>query len=85
MQPALVVLEAGSLGRGVEGTQAPAQLQLVETSRPAEPVAVDEELPHRTKPRRRRGASAESEPLILVETQESVPAPGDNPTASPPQ
>ena len=51
----------------------PPELQLVETSFSA-PVAppAEEELPHRTKPRRRRSQVMDSEPLKLVETQ-----PGD--------
>jgi hypothetical protein len=56
-------------------TDAPAQaeLQMVETSfsAPVEPPA-EEELPHRTKPRRRRSQAMDNEPLKLVETQ-----PGD--------
>jgi hypothetical protein len=42
------------------------------------PVAEEEELPRRTRPRRRRGTAAPSEPLQMVETQ-----PADNPQAPP--
>jgi hypothetical protein len=50
-----------------EAAQAP--LQLVETQ--AAPVApsTEDELPRRTKPRRRRSGAAQEEPLQLVETQ----------------
>jgi len=50
--------------------QAPA-LQLVETQADAPAIApvVEDELPRRTKPRRRRGGAAPDEPLKLVETQ----------------
>jgi ribonuclease E len=54
------------------GADAPAQpeLQMVETSFNAPAAApVEEELPHRTKPRRRRSQATDSEPLKLVETQ----------------
>jgi hypothetical protein len=44
-------------------------LQLVETQAEAIAVPADDELPRRTKPRRRRGGDAPSEPLKLVETQ----------------
>jgi hypothetical protein len=49
---------------------APQELQLVETSSSA-PVAapVEDDPPHRTKPRRRRSQLADAEPLKLVETQ----------------
>jgi len=49
---------------------APQELQLVETSSSA-PVAapVEDDLPHRTKPRRRRAQAMDAEPLKLVETQ----------------
>jgi hypothetical protein len=55
-------------------------LQIVETSSavPEAPV-LEDELPRRTKPRRRRGGAVESEPLMLVETQPGAPsAPGEN-------
>jgi len=58
-----------------ESAQAP--LQLVETQAEAAPPVQDEDLPRRTRPRRRRSVAVESEPLQLVET-ESPPA-GDNP------
>jgi hypothetical protein len=44
-------------------------LQLVETQVEAVPVPIEEELPRRTKPRRRRSSEVPSEPLKLVETQ----------------
>ncbi len=49
---------------------APNELQMVETSSSA-PVAapVEDDVPHRTKPRRRRAQAADAEPLKLVETQ----------------
>ena len=54
-----------------QGEAAPSALQLVETQAevvvPA-PVAEDE-LPRRTRPRRRRGGEIPNEPLKLVETQ----------------
>jgi hypothetical protein len=62
---------------------APSQLQLVETSAPVVMAPAEDELPHRTKPRRRRGTGGESGPLKLVETQageEAKPASPDNPT-----
>jgi ribonuclease E len=45
------------------------ELQLVETQLEARVSVVEDDLPRRTKPRRRRGGPAESEPLQLVETQ----------------
>ena len=48
-------------------------LQLVETQAAPATSPTDDELPHRTKPRRRRGAAPDAEPLKLVETQK----PGD--------
>lgn len=61
-----------------EAAQAP--LQLVETqAEVAPPVAEEEELPRRTRPRRRRSVAVENEPLQLVETQPS--STGDNPPA----
>ena len=51
------------------------QLQLVETQVEAAPLPVEDELPRRTKPRRRRSGSAEAEPLKLVETQASTESP----------
>jgi hypothetical protein len=52
-----------------ETPQEPA-LQLVETQASPQPVMGDD-LPQRTKPRRRRGSRSENEPLQLVETQPS--------------
>ena len=47
-------------------------LQLVETSAEIPPApAQEDELPRRTKPRRRRGGANASEPLMLVETKDS--------------
>ena len=55
---------------------APTELQLVETHVDTPPPVVeDEELPRRTKPRRRRGAQVENEPLMMVETQQPANAP----------
>lgn len=47
-----------------------APLQMVETqaAAPSTPE-VEDELPRRTKPRRRRGGAAQEEPLQMVETQ----------------
>jgi ribonuclease E len=59
------------------------ELQLVETQSeaPAIPEA-DDDLPRRTKPRRRRSASTEAEPLKLVETQPGAEAhPDSTPTS----
>ena len=52
----------------------PAPLQMVETQAETPPPAVEDELPRRTKPRRRRGGPQESGPLMMVETQQ-----GDTP------
>jgi hypothetical protein len=55
--------------------EAPQQtaLQLVETQADVPPpVALENELPRRTRPRRRRGSSAGNEPLQLVETDPSA-------------
>jgi hypothetical protein len=54
-----------------DGSSGEAQLQLVETqaAAPSEPPAVDDNLPRRTKPRRRRSGTIAEEPLQLVETQ----------------
>jgi len=60
---------------GEAATAAP--LQLVETQAEVAPPATEEDLPRRTKPRRRRSAPSESGPLQLVETQ-----PGAQPPAS---
>jgi pyruvate/2-oxoglutarate dehydrogenase complex dihydrolipoamide acyltransferase (E2) component len=54
----------------VDGEAAPAPLQIVETQAEAPAViAVDDEVPRRTRPRKRRGGEVASEPLKLVETQ----------------
>jgi hypothetical protein len=55
----------------------PQQLQLVETQAEAAPIATEDDLPRRTKPRRRRSQAAESEPLKLVETQPGTQMPQD--------
>ena len=48
----------------------PPALQLVETQAPTAQVApMEDDLPIRTKPRRRRGGPVADEPLKLVETQ----------------
>jgi hypothetical protein len=53
-----------------EATPQPTALQLVETQvEVAPPVVLEDELPRRTRPRRRRGSAEASEPLKLVETQ----------------
>jgi hypothetical protein len=52
----------------------PQGLQLVETQVEAAPVHAEDELPRRTKPRRRRSGAVEAEPLKLVETQAGVDA-----------
>lgn len=59
---------------------APPALELVETQAEPQPIAMDDALPHRTKPRRRRGSQSASEPLQLVETQPST----ENSSADPP-
>jgi hypothetical protein len=54
----------------------------VETAAPAvDASGPEDDLPRRTKPRRRRPASAANEPLLLVETQPGAEAP---PTDNPP-
>jgi hypothetical protein len=62
------------------GANEPASLELVETQAPTTPLPIEDSLPRRTKPRRRRGGSADSEPLMLVETQNDAPR-GDTPPA----
>lgn len=54
-----------------EAGAAPAQapLMLVETQAETPAPVVEDELPRRTKPRRRRNAQVQAEPLTLVETQ----------------
>jgi hypothetical protein len=58
---------------------AEAPLQLVETQAPAASIEVEDDLPRRTRPRRRRGGAVQDEPLQLVETQgpgaDGTPAP----------
>ena len=56
-------------GTGAEASSATPSLQLVETQAPTTAPIVEDELPRRTKPRRRRGAASQDEPLQLVETQ----------------
>jgi hypothetical protein len=61
-----------------EGGEAP--LQLVETQAATPAPAMEDELPRRTKPRRRPQSAAVNEPLQLVETQATAePAPPDAP------
>ena len=57
------------------------ELQLVETQLDAPVVqAVEDDLPRRTKPRRRHSMPMEAEPLKLVETQSTAETPRpDNP------
>ena len=50
-----------------DAVQAP--LMLVETQGETPAPVMEDELPRRTKPRRRRNAEAQAEPLTLVETQ----------------
>lgn len=65
----------------VAADSAPQDLQLVETQGQAVEVAgADQDLPRRTKPRRRRGGAAPAEPLQLVETQGDSPQGGDGTT-----
>ena len=59
------------------GTQ-DAPLQLVETQAAAIVAPIDDDFPRRTKPRRRRGGDAPSEPLKLVETQPGAEQRTDN-------
>jgi hypothetical protein len=61
------------------GDEAAAQpLQLVETQAAAPAASESEDdLPRRTRPRRRRGAPAESGPLQIVETQGDAAGSGD--------
>jgi hypothetical protein len=57
-------------------------LKLVETQAPVVPLQMEDELPRRTKPRRRRGSETSAEPLVLVETDKSVePGRGEVPPA----
>jgi hypothetical protein len=51
-------------------------LQIVETAAEASPaIAPDDELPRRTKPRRRRSVAVDSGPLQIVETQPGAETP----------
>lgn len=61
-----------------------AELQLVETQfeAPSVPEAEDD-LPHRTKPRRRRAGPTDAEPLKLVETQATAEAQRTDNTPTP--
>ena len=60
------------------------ELQLVETQGAAQAASPDEDLPRRTKPRRRRGGPVASEPLQMVETQGGdAQASGGDGTATP--
>jgi len=63
---------------GSEGGEA--HLELVETQSSAPSPSAEDDLPHRTKPRRRPSTSAVNEPLQLVETHgPTEPAPPDAP------
>jgi hypothetical protein len=53
-----------------------APLQLVETQAAPESLSLEDSLPKRTKPRRRRSSQLANEPLQIVETQSSVEASG---------
>jgi hypothetical protein len=66
-----------------ESASAPEPLQIVETAGAAvEPATFEDELPRRTKPRRRRSVAIESGPLQIIETEAGAEAtPSDNPTA----
>jgi hypothetical protein len=56
-------------GAETEASVGEAQLQMVETQAPTTAPVIEDELPRRTKPRRRRGGSTQEEPLQMVETQ----------------
>jgi len=57
-------------GADHEEAAATPSLQMVETQAPTMSAPpVDDELPRRTKPRRRRGGATQEEPLQMVETQ----------------
>jgi ribonuclease E len=58
----------------------PQQLKLVETQVEAPVAAAEDDLPRRTKPRRRRSQAADNEPLKLVETQPGTQSPQDGAT-----
>jgi hypothetical protein len=59
------------------------ELQLVETQVEAAPISTEDELPQRTKPRRRRSGPVEAEPLMLVETQANAEAQRTDGTPAP--
>jgi ribonuclease E len=62
---------------GGEGESAQPELQLVETQvEAAAAPPADDDLPRRTKPRRRRSQAVDSEPLQIVETQPGAPSDG---------
>ena len=63
-----------------DATQGEVALQLVETQAETPPLAAEDELPRRTKPRRRRGGPVEEAPLMLVETQGGTEQPDTPPT-----
>ncbi|HUL96365.1 MAG TPA: Rne/Rng family ribonuclease, partial [Usitatibacter sp.] len=63
------------------GAVQPQELQLVETQAAPSPVAMDDDQPRRTKPRRRRGGQAAAEPLQLVETRSEGEGSQDSPSA----
>src|SRR5205085_8010123 len=59
-----------------------ASLQMVETQVPVTSAPpVEDELPRRTKPRRRRGGAQQDEPLQLVETQPGTESHADGSSA----
>ena len=64
---------------GDTASNEPAALQLVETQVETPPPVLEDDTPRRTKPRRKRGAQADAEPLMLVETQQ-----GATPAQTPP-
>jgi len=67
----------------VAPVSAPDSLQLVETSAAVIAAPIEDELPRRTKPRRRRAMAEDTGPLQLVETQPGTEAPpAENPPAS---
>jgi ribonuclease E len=53
----------------------PQPLQLVETQAEAPPIAIEDDAPRRSKPRRRRSGPVEAEPLMLVETDGNADTP----------
>ena len=64
---------------GSDAASEPQPLQLVETQSAPVPQPVEDDLPHRTKPRRRRTGPAEAEPLMLVETQPGAETRAESP------